>query len=49
MHNHIETIDNAISAVHSRYMSDSCYSTASYVQDLQNLVAVRAFIEDLMQ
>lgn len=45
MNNYLETIDEAISQVHSRRSRDDYYTIYEYNRDLQGLIELRSFVE----
>ena len=45
MNNYLETIDDAIAQVHSRFYGHSYYPAEDYNRDLQNLIELRSFVE----
>jgi hypothetical protein len=49
MNKYLETIDTAISAVHSKRYSDDYYTMSEYAQDLQNLLELRSFVEQTIE
>ena len=46
MNSYLDTIDAAISNVHSRWQDPYPYSAAEYERDLQNLFELRSFVEE---
>jgi len=46
MYNHLETIEKAINALHSRYRQDDYYRAVEYLQDLEELIALQALLEE---
>jgi len=44
---HLETVDDMISMVHSKRHSDDYYSLKDYERDLERLIELRSLLEDL--
>lgn len=49
MNKYLETIDAAISAVHSKRYSNDYYPMSDYDQDLENLLELRSFVEQAIE
>jgi hypothetical protein len=49
MNNYLETIDEAISQLHSRWHSHDYYLKQDYDRDLIGLIELRSFVEEAME
>lgn len=45
---YLDTVDAAISTVHSKWWSGDYYSKVDYETDLGNLIELRSFVEEMI-
>lgn len=49
MNSYLETIDEAIAQVHSRFYGHGYYPAEDYNRDLQGLIELRSFVEGVLE